>query len=117
MNETKPKLRWWQFSVWKFILLVTLSSVLAVAFWRVREWGRRLDDKRIMLWVDAQTSYLRRSLRERNPYTTNMEMWAARHQPLGITAADQQLAAFDNRYWLPLKMYWFTGGTKWSSNK
>ena len=44
-SNSKPKLRLFQFSQRKFVLLLTLCTVLAVAGWQYREWGRALSEK------------------------------------------------------------------------
>ncbi len=87
-SQPKPKLRWWQFSLRKFILLTTLFTVLAVAFWRVRERGRELHEKRTEMLVTVIDD--------------------SRLAPILFEQKDREVAAFDKKYWLPLMVYEWT---------
>ena len=80
-ESNKPKLRCRQFSLRKFILLATLFSVLAVAGWRYREWGRELHDRR-------------HDRRMANASRTVDDLL--------------KLMEFDREYWLPMKVYELT---------
>lgn len=71
-----------------FIPLVSLFAVLAVAGYSYREWGRRLAIVRTSLPFE-----LRRLPNSNLPYYVN---------------AHQQ--EFDEKHWLPLKVYELTGG-------
>lgn len=48
-SESKQKLRWWQFSLRNYVLLLTLFSVLTVAGYRLREKGRELYQERMRI--------------------------------------------------------------------
>ncbi len=79
-TNDNPKLRWWQFSLRKFILLTTFLTVVAVAFWRYREWGRELCIMRDKLVMPTEADpYLYRSIPQ-----------------------------FEREYWLPMKVYEWT---------
>ncbi len=78
----EPKLQRWQFSLRKFVLLVTLFSVLAVGFWRYRAWGRELSYRR---------SYL-------------LASWGE----MGIYECATEVREIDRKHWLPMKVYELT---------
>ncbi len=84
MNDPKQKLRWWQFSLRKFILLTTLFTVLAVAGWRYREWGRELCEERLNRWG-----------------------WATINKGR-ITYSKDGFREFDSKFWLPMRVYEWT---------
>ncbi len=87
MDEAKTKLRWWQFSLRKFILLTTLITVLAVGGWRYREWGRTLSETSQAMSV------------ERKQLELDMERALLLHE---------QAVSFNKKYWLPMRAYEWT---------
>ena len=82
-SPDKPKLRWWQFSLRKFVLLVTLFSVLVGGGLRYREWGRQLCAERDQRWRVFVT----------------VEIWEVSHK---------ERREFERKYWLPMKVYELT---------
>ncbi len=97
-SSPKPKLRWWQFSLRKFLVAMTLFTVLAVGFWRVREWGKELAQQRDWLKL------------ERMGATWMMiDDKANREQYRKIgKAVDVAFENFNRKYWVPLKVYELT---------
>ncbi len=82
-SSPKPKLHWLQFSLRKFFVLVTLLTVLAVGFWRFREWGRKL-------WQQHYTVEL--------IFTPNKA---------NVRLSEE----FERKYWLPMKVYELTSSS------
>ena len=90
----KPRLRWWQFSLRKFLVVVALFSVLSVACWRYREWGRELAEERDDRFYWVVKVHVHRHPRERL-LIENRHLMIKRQE-------------FDGKYWLPMKVYELT---------
>ncbi len=90
MKNSKLKLRWWQFSLRKFFIAVTLFTVLIGGGFRLREWGRQLSrTSDVMFW---DTIHLRI-----RPDPDEL-----------ITIATLRKNAFRRTFWIPIRFYEFT---------
>lgn len=95
-TRNKSKLRWWQFSLRTFLVLVTLFSVLAVVGYRYREWGRELSEERWWKSVIIGGQQQRLGVWYREPF---------------------DVEEFDRKYWLPLNVYKLTSWDYYLGNK